>query len=234
MGDTTSCPYCHGTGWIYDKKTNTAWPCSCLKIIAAKRRLERSGISKEFQRMNFDNYYTDGIEALENAKTTAMNYVKHFSERRSDRHNSIMFMGQVGAGKTHLGIAICSALMQKEVPVTYMAYRNDMTMIKQSIGDMENYQKSMERFRSAALLYIDDFQKGKTTETDVNVMYEIINYRYMNALPLIISTEKSLDDILAFDEAIGSRIIEMCRGCIVYFTGRELNYRIFGEERRVG
>ena len=74
---------------------------------------------------------------------------------------------------------------------------------------------------------IDDFLKGKLSESDVNIMYEIINYRYMNRLPIIISTEKSLDELLDFDEAVGSRIIEMCRYNIVKFSGRELNYRIY-------
>ncbi len=68
--------------------------------------------------------------------------------------------------------------------------------------------------------------KGRLTETDVNVMYEIVNYRYMNNLPLIISTEKNLDELLVFDEATGSRIIEMCIGNIIYLEGKELNYRL--------
>ena len=77
-----------------------------------------------------------------------------------------------------------------------------------------------------AVLYIDDMLKGRLTETDVNVMYEIVNYRYMNNLPLIISTEKNLDELLVFDEATGSRIIEMCIGNIIYLEGKELNYRL--------
>ena len=65
------------------------------------------------------------------------------------------------------------------------------------------------------------------TDTDVNVMYEIINYRYMNNLPLIISTEKDLEGLLLFDEATGSRIIEMCLDNIVWIESRELNYRMY-------
>lgn len=79
----------------------------------------------------------------------------------------------------------------------------------------------------AAVLYIDDMLKGKLTETDVNVMYEIVNYRYMNNLPLIASTEKDLEGLLVFDEATGSRIIEMCRDNIVFLKGKKLNYRMF-------
>lgn len=74
---------------------------------------------------------------------------------------------------------------------------------------------------------VDDLLKGRITESDVNILYEIVNYRYMNNLPFIISTEKSIGELLSFDEAIGSRIIEMCRGNIVQLQGKELNYRLF-------
>jgi len=77
------------------------------------------------------------------------------------------------------------------------------------------------------VLYIDDMLKGRLTDTDINVMYEIINHRYMHNLPLIISTEKDLDGLLLFDEAVGSRIIEMCLDNIVWIESRELNYRMY-------
>ena len=49
----------------------------------------------------------------------------------------------------------------------------------------------------------------------------------MNNLPFIISTERSLQELLDFDEAVSSRIIEMCRGNIVKLQGKELNYRLY-------
>ena len=39
--------------------------------------------------------------------------------------------------------------------------------------------------------------------------------RYLNYLPIIISTEYAIDILLSFDEAIGSRIYEMCKEYIV-------------------
>ena len=138
-----------------------------------------------------------------------------------------MFCGQPGSGKTHLGTAICSSLAREGIPVIYMPYRNSMTKIKQNIASETEYSRETRRYMEASVLYIDDMLKGKLTETDVNVMYEIINYRYMNNLPLIISTEKDLEGLLLFDEATGSRVIEMCRGNIAFLEGRGLNYRMF-------
>ena len=117
--------------------------------------------------------------------------------------------------------------MRQNVSVIYMPYRNAVTKIKQTLTNNSAYDREMSRYTQARVLYIDDFLKGRITESDVNIIYEIVNYRYMNNLPIIVSTEKFLDDLIAFDEAIGSRIIEMCRGNIVQLQGRELNYRLY-------
>lgn len=223
------CPKCKDKGFLYctdESGHKAAYRCECYEISRAKKIMIRSGISEEFQKMTFDNFITRNNPQLSNAKTKAMQYVKNFYQTEHDRYNSIMFCGQIGAGKTHLGIAICGELMKKGVPVSYMAYRNVVTKLKQNIIDEDAYNRELNQYISARVLYIDDLLKGRLTETDINIMYEIVNYRYMNNMPIIISTEKSPNDLLIFDEAIGSRLIEMCRGNIIQLQGKELNYRL--------
>ena len=60
-----------------------------------------------------------------------------------------------------------------------------------------------------------------------NIVYEIVNYRYNNNLPVIISTEKKPGELIEFDEAIASRLLEMCYSHIIIFSGEELNYRLY-------
>lgn len=69
-------------------------------------------------------------------------------------------------------------------------------------------------------------RSGKTTESDINIVFEIINHRYLNSKPIIISSELTQEKLLDFDEAIGSRIIEMCKSRIVEIRGIENNYRL--------
>ena len=223
------CPRCKDTGFIFktdERGYEVAARCECYAVRQAKQMMERSGISSEFQKKTFDNFTIRNNPQLANAKNKAMQYVKNFDQTEHERYNSIMFCGQVGAGKTHLGTAICGELMKKGVAVIYMAYRNAVTKIKQNIIDEENYNRQLNQYASSRVLYIDDLLKGRLTETDINIMYEIVNFRYMNNMPIIISTEKAPEDLLVFDEAIGSRLIEMCRGNIVQLQGKELNYRL--------
>lgn len=223
-----NCQECQDTGWIisFQDGHEIMRRCGCYAVKRAKELMEKSGLSKEFLGKSFNSFDTRGEPVLANAKNKAVNYARNFRETRHCRHNSIMFCGQPGSGKTHLGTAICSSLMAMGIPVVYMPYRNVMTKIKQNIADETAYIKALGVYMDAPVLYIDDLLKGKLTETDVNVMYELINYRYMNNLPLIISTEKDLEGLLLFDEATGSRIIEMCGENIACIKGKQFNYRM--------
>ena len=57
-------------------------------------------------------------------------------------------------------------------------------------------------------------------------MYEIINYRYINELPIIVTCEYGIRDIIGWDDAIGTRLLEMSANYIIEFQGADLNYRI--------
>ena len=139
---------------------------------------------------------------------------------------SIIFCGRRCVGKSHLSIAIANNLIEKGIPVIYMSYREIITKLKQNITDDTIYSTLINKYKSEKVLIIDDLFKGRITESDVNIMFEIINYRYLNQLPIIISTEKTPESILNIDEAIGSRIIEMSKGYIIEFTASGLNYRL--------
>lgn len=135
-------------------------------------------------------------------------------------------MGQVGSGKTHLSLAIANELMDSGVGVVYMSYREVITRLKQNIMDEVYYHRVMGKYKNARVLLIDDLFKGKITESDINIVFELLNFRYFNKLPVIVSCEMDVNRILNIDEAIGSRLVEMCD--IVEVKGRKLNYRMYG------
>jgi DNA replication protein DnaC len=220
-----SCDICKDTEWIINTETNSAAPCKCQEAKKYKRILENSGISEAFLKKTFDTYIPKN-QAQKEAKETAKDYATNFSHIRNERNNSIAFLRQVGAGKTHLSIAICNQLMSQGVGVRYMQYREVITHLKQNMTDEVFYQNEMHKYKECPVLLIDDLYKGKTTESDINLVYEIINHRYLKGMPIILSCEHDMDKLLEFDEAIGSRIAEMCKGRIVEFEGIELNDRL--------
>jgi DNA replication protein DnaC len=220
-----NCEICKDTEWIINTDTNSAAPCKCQEAKRYRRILENCGISEAFLKKSFNNYTPKNVAQRE-AKETAALYALNFQNIRNERNNSIAFLKQVGAGKTHLSIAICNTLMEQGVGVRYMQYREVITRLKQNMTDESYYQNEMHKYKECPVLLIDDLYKGKTTESDINLVYEIINHRYLKGMPIILSCEYDMDRLLEFDEAIGSRIAEMCKGRIIEFIGIELNDRL--------
>ncbi len=221
------CELCQDTEFIYNAETNTAYECECRQANAYKRLYDKSGITRLFASKSFNNFITNGKpKEVQNAKRVSENYVKNFSETES-----LALLGESGAGKTHLCIAVSNELLKRNIAVLYMQYRDVLTNLKQhyiskdSVGD-SIYQKEIEKYKTAPVLYIDDLYKGKISETDVNIMFELINHRYINMIPIIVSSEMSCEKLLQVDKAIGGRILEMCKGNIVEFEGISLNYRL--------
>ena len=225
------CPICkEGNGWILNTDGTGASPCKCQEAKRYKAILDNCGISDAFRKMNFLNY-TPKDKNQELAKKKAMAYAKEFCKIRNERQNSILFCCQVGAGKSHLSIAICNDLMNQGVGVRYMPYKEAINYLKQIKRDEENYQREINNYKNAPVLLMDDLfklseRKGQTNEADIDIIYEIINSRYMKTMPTIISTEYDADKLVDTDQATGSRIIDMCKGRIIKFEGIELNHRL--------
>jgi DNA replication protein DnaC len=228
--DLNRCSKCNGTGFIITRHENLQdfiRECECKKTENMRDRIKSYGISEAFKNYTFKNFNSiSGISKY--CKAKAMGYVLNFNTIKDTRHNSIAFLGQVGSGKSHLSMAIANSFLDNEIQVFYMPYREAITELKQNILDEARYLKIIQRYKTAYVLYIDDLFKGKITESDINIMFEIINYRYINNKPIIVSSEYKADRLLDFDEAIGSRIIEMSKDYLISIDGKENNYRLRG------
>ena len=223
------CNRCRDTGWILKRQDHAqplAVQCDCQKKERIKEHWKSCGINSEMINYKFANFEVWN-ESSRNMKDTATVYFSDFDEIRDKRRNSIMLCGQVGSGKSHLTIALGINFLKRKVDVMYMPYRDVITKIKQNMIDEEYYRKSISKYQTCEVLLIDDLFKGKVNESDINIMFEIINYRYLNFLPIIVSSEFSIDRLLAFDEGVGSRIYEMCKDYIVEVEKAVINnYRL--------
>ena len=219
------CDKCRDITYIVED--GEARECECKALRDCEDILRRSGISEAFRKKRFDNFDFSRDKATMDGYKIATGYALNFKDKEKDRDNSIMFIGQVGSGKTHLSLAIANELMENGVGVVYMSYREVITRLKQNIMDEVYYHRVMGKYKNARVLLIDDLFKGKVTESDINIMFELLNFRYFNKLPVIVSCEMDVDRILSVDEAIGSRLVEMCK--CVEVKGKKLNYRMYGK-----
>ena len=112
-GESTVCPKCGGSMWITwvdEQGCDMARRCECFEPTMAKRRIARSGISEPFRAKGFKNFDTRENPQLKKAYTICVDYCKNYPDIKELRHNSILLLGQVGSGKTHLALASANAL----------------------------------------------------------------------------------------------------------------------------
>ena len=125
-----------------------------------------------------------------------------------------MMTGQSGAGKTHLCAAIVNNYLQRGKSAIYMQWTSAVKEIK--LHATEDYTEMMQKYAKTDVLYIDDLFKGKVTDADLTIAFEIINDRAIRPEAItVISTERSLDELIALDSATAGRIAQRCGRYIV-------------------
>lgn len=214
------CPICHNKGFIAEARDGAmiTRECECQAKRRSMRRIRYSGLADLMDVYTFQRFETPE-EWQKTAKAKAMQYV-------TDGAGKWFFItGTPGTGKSHICTAIAGALMSGGKDLRYMLWRSDAARIKALITDAEAYAAELGKLKTAPVLYIDDFFKGKITDADVNLAFELLNERYSRRRTMtLISTEKSMEELLDIDEAIGSRIYERSKGYCIR-TGTQ-NWRL--------
>lgn len=234
--DGYDCKLCKNKGdiWKAGKDYRGAWThfsstCRCMEVRNSIRRMKKSGLKDIIKDYTFDKF--EASEPWQKTiKESAMQYAKN-------PEGWFFLGGQSGAGKTHICTAICREFLLGGRRVVYMLWRDDVSRLKGMTENPDERAERMERFKRAEVLYIDDlFKMGKDkdgkpqkpTSTDVNLAFEIINYRYNNPDKItIISSECTTDDLVDIDEAVGGRIAERSRKFNLK-KDRTKNYRLRG------
>ncbi|MEH7716140.1 ATP-binding protein [Bacillus velezensis] len=213
-------------------KTTFSKQCECVKRKKNARLMKASGITEEFEKLLFGNFIKDGKpDMIKDAYECAVEYYKDFPNVMGKRSNSIALLGQPGSGKTHLLTAIMNNLIKKKsIYCMYFPYVEGMGDLR---NDFDQLETKLDAMRKAEVLFIDDLfkpVKGEPRATDwqVEQIQSVVNYRYLNHKPLLISSELDTGEILDIDEALGSRIHQMCRDYTVIIKGdrMQLNHRL--------
>ena len=170
------------------------------------RELRRTGFPEsDMQKWTFAN------DDMANPKITQamQRYVDKFSEFRKEGKGLLLY-GSVGTGKTYAACEIANALIDKGYPVLVTNFARLINTL-QGTFEKQEYIDSLNQFQ---LIVIDDLGIERDTSFAREQVYNIIDGRYRAGLPMIITTNLSIDKIKKPDDIenkrIYDRILERC------------------------
>jgi DNA replication protein DnaC len=207
LGDP-ECPHCQGLGYLR-KDVPLGHPdfgkldiCSCRhKQIAQQvgRRLFALSNLEDLHHLTFENFNPRGRVGLAplqaDSLERAFNHARQFSQ---NLNGWLLLQGPYGCGKTHLAAAVGNFAVSMGVPTLFLTIPDLLDTLRFAFDSPDTtFEERFEEVRRSPLLILDDFGTQNATQWAQEKLFQIINYRYINHLPLVVTTNLALEEIEA-------------------------------------
>lgn len=181
---------------------------------AAREKLERykRQASARFWDESIDTYKAE-TEAQAKALSATRDYIKAVD---CGAFRSLIFIGTVGTGKTHLALAIvreCGGLYRLSPNIVEELRRAKSFTAKESEAEI------LDNYGNARLLVIDEIGRGVAAAEEQYMLYQIINERYNRRKPTVLISNQTKKDFLNYvGIAAADRLTESAQ--VVEFAGQ--------------
>lgn len=186
--------------------------------IRYQKALRSSGLPPEYINKTLANFEPEqNSEALSRIK-------KYITEERWRQGMGLILVGPVGVGKTHLASGIIHELSKRDIFVLFLFVPDFLEELRDTYDeDYEEEEDKFELAREAQVLVLDDLGTERITDWAKEKITQLLNYRYNNILPTIVTTNLTLKEM---EERIGERALSR-------LLGRSEIIPIVGKDRRV-
>lgn len=144
----------------------------------------------------------------DDGSTPQMDKARRYCEKWEEfykRNIGLLLWGNVGTGKTFFAACIANNLISRNIPVlmtNFIRLTNAMQGFKE---DSNAYVRSLDNYK---LLIIDDLGVERDSQFVNEKVYDIIDSRYKNGQPLIITTNLSLRQLQQPEKMQNARVFE--------------------------
>lgn len=226
------CSKCKNRGniMLYENGYHFLKDCECLEVRKSFQQMRDSGLENLINVFTFNKYIAE-----EHWQKDILSKAKEFLNAKE---SWFVMLGESGSGKSHICTAISRELLKMGKPLKYMLWVETSNKLKRNALNDEVYTDLIEKYKNVEVLYIDDFFKSENntppSSADVKLANEILNYRYFKAMATpnrkyitIISSERTLEQLLEYDTALAGRMCEMAtEKYLIRIKGAEKNQRI--------
>jgi len=172
-----------------------------------ERALRVAGIPHRFEAKSFDSFVAD-TDAKERALSVSMEFASNFKQHHKVG-STMVFSGKPGTGKSHLAIAILREVM-KSGSGLYTSAIDAVRMVRDTWR--KNSEKSetevLRVLASVDLLVLDEVGVQYGTEAEQVTLFDIIDKRYRDMMPMILLTNMGTKGMREF---LGDRSYDRLR-----------------------
>ena len=207
LGDP-NCPHCGGQGYLR-ADVPVGHPnfgkleiCVCRQRDVSEQirdRLFSISHLDELKDLTFTSFKPRGRKGLGEMQAAslemAFNQAQHYAK---NLNGWLLLQGGYGCGKTHLAAAIANFAVEMGVPTLFLTVPDLLDTLRFSYdSESTTFEERFDEIRNAQLLVLDDFGTQNATGWAQEKLFQIINYRYINKFPLVVTTNLALDEVEA-------------------------------------
>lgn len=145
----------------------------------------------------------------ERMSKAARAYVENFAKMSADG-KGLLFYGRTGRGKSFITGCIANALMDNGTS----CHMTNFARIEKSLAGRFDKQEQLDSLLRYRLLCLDDFGAERDTTYMQEIVFTIVDARYQAKLPMVITTNLTLDELKnpknITEERIFKRVLERC------------------------
>lgn len=167
------------------------------------------GIPRRFEGKGFDDFVVEN-EAQAVALRFSRSYVERFHEDARATGRNAIFFGGLGTGKTLLASAIAIALARRGDDVLFIRALNALRRVKATwrVDAVESDQQAIDAMVKPDLLILDEVGVQFGSETEILVLYDVLNGRYEACRPTLLTSNLVLPEIKNY---LGARVFDRLR-----------------------
>ena len=190
-------------------------PCHCQKEQREKEEAERRQreFMEQVSRLKSNGLQDKALREYTFANDKGYNpeiqkahdYVEHWEDMKA-KSIGLLLWGDVGTGKSFFAGCIANALLEQGIPVLM----TNFSRILNSLSGMYSEEKNqfIDSLNKYSLLIIDDLGIERSTEFALEQVFNVIDSRYRSKLPLIVTTNMTLDELKHPQDIARSRIYD--------------------------